>query len=153
MPPENRGYRPDRHRGYFSGSSGATFHIDIDTIPENKGAYALILSLDCEIECVVGRLGACHFHPGIYGYAGNAYGSGGLRARLRRHFSSGGSTHWHIDYLKPATTLLGAWVFDQGCECDVTEAMLSIPGASRPVDGFGASDCRRCRSHLVLLEE
>lgn len=152
MTPESKRYRPSRHRGYFSDNLGGKYYNDIDIIGSNKGSYGLILCLDRETEFAVGRLGLCHFRPGIYGYAGNAYGAGGLKARLRRHFASGGEPHWHIDYLKPMAKILGAWVFDQGCECDVTDAMLSIPTASRPVNGFGASDCRRCRSHLVLLE-
>jgi len=153
MSPNNSPYMATCGYGCFVQIPGASFHCESDTISDNKGSYALILSLDHEIQCEIGRLGPRHFPSGIYGYAGNAYGGGGLRARLRRHFASDGPTHWHIDYLKPVATLLGAWLFDQGCECDVADAMLSMPRACLPVDGFGASDCKRCHSHLILLEE
>ena len=153
MPPENKRYRPERHRDYFAEFSSALFPTDTVTIPNSKGSYALIFSLKGETQQVIGKLGLSCFRSGVYGYAGNAYGGGGLRARLQRHFASGGRTHWHIDYLKSLATLHGAWVFDEGCECDVANAMLSVPGACLSVDGFGASDCKRCRSHLVLLEE
>lgn len=145
-------YPPVSHQRLFASAQGAEFHVDMETIPEIIGAYAVILRLERSISVRVGRLGMCRFGAGLYGYAGNAYGPGGLSSRLRRHFKRHVRRHWHIDYLKPSARPLGAWVFENGQECEITEAMLSLANASVPVPGFGASDCRQCLSHLVRFD-
>ncbi len=55
--------------------------------------------------------------------------------------------HWHVDQLTCAGDVLGAWVFPGGDECTVNAALEKLP---TPLDGFGSSDCRQCRSHLRL---
>jgi Uri superfamily endonuclease len=57
----------------------------------------------------------------------------------------GKSIHWHIDTLTEAGTVLGAWTFPGGNECDLVTSLSHLPIA---VEGFGSSDCRRCKSHL-----
>ncbi len=60
---ENKRYRPERHRGYFAEFSSALFHTDIVTMPNSKGAYALIFSLKGETQQVIGKLGLSCFRP------------------------------------------------------------------------------------------
>jgi hypothetical protein len=64
-----------RYFGYFVQISSALFQNELETIDSNKGSYTLILSLNHKIQIVIGRLDLRQFRPGIYGYAGNAYGA------------------------------------------------------------------------------
>ena len=56
--------------------------------------------------------------PGFYLYCGSAKGPGGLAARLARHMRHGKAIRWHVDVLTEAGTVLGAWTFPGGDECD-----------------------------------
>ncbi|MFY9658919.1 MAG: DUF123 domain-containing protein [Methylocystis sp.] len=53
--------------------------------------------------------------------------------------------HWHVDQLTREGEVLGAFVFPGGEECAINATLDRLP---TPLDGFGSSDCRRCRSHL-----
>ncbi len=83
--------------------------------------------------------------PGLYLYCGSARGPGGLAARLARHMRREKRAHWHVDQLTCAGDVLGAWVFPGGDECAVNATLEKFP---TPLEGFGSSDCRHCRSHL-----
>jgi Uri superfamily endonuclease len=54
--------------------------------------------------------------------------------------------HWHIDNLTEAGHVLGAWTIVGGDECQLVASLAHLPV---PLDGFGNSDCRNCRSHLL----
>ncbi|SDH56387.1 GIY-YIG nuclease family protein [Roseospirillum parvum] len=90
--------------------------------------------------------------PGVYWYAGSAYGPGGLRARLGRHLRRDKAIRWHVDRLtvEPAVEV-GFLAFPGAGECALVAALLAA-GATVPVPGFGSSDCRICPSHLVCLD-
>ncbi|MFO7764873.1 MAG: DUF123 domain-containing protein [Pelovirga sp.] len=99
----------------------------------------------------IGRLGVKNFVRGWYGYCGSAFGPGGLRARLRHHFSPTCRCHWHIDYLKAHARLRTVcWCADINHEHNLSRYLLEA-GAQVPVAGFGSSDCG-CISHLVWVE-
>lgn len=68
-------------------------------IPALPGSYVLVFALEQPLGLEVGRLGVVDLAPGRYVYFGSAWGSGGLRARIRRHVRPDKSPHWHIDYL------------------------------------------------------
>jgi len=127
------------------------FHYDIENIPNFKGSYALILALkqDCEIE--VGQLGCLSFKAGYYGYAGSARGAGGLAARLKRHFRREKAFRWHVDYFRARADVIGVWLTTEGSECEIAAALRDLPAAGVGAPGFGASDCRRCDTHLVRI--
>lgn len=99
---------------------------------------------------VVGKLGLFAFPSGWYAYAGSARGPGGLAARVSRHECKSKLRHWHIDYLRAQAQPATVWytLSDAKLECDWAKALRELPGASIPVRGFGASDCR-CPSHLI----
>ena len=121
-------------------------------LPDGKGAYALLFSLPVSAHLKIGRLGEFDFPLGNQVYLGSGFGSGGLAARLRHHFTHLALPHWHVDFLHPAARLLGAaWVItDQRLECAWARKLTGLPGAYIPAPGFGASDCRQgCASHLV----
>lgn len=127
---------------------------DAGSIPAVGGSYALWLRLEKACRITVGRFGCWQFAAGDYLYAGSALGSGGLHARLKRHFSHPVRLHWHIDYLRREAQIMGAFYQVSGLalECLWSQAVAQAPGAQIPVPHFGASDCRRtCPAHLVYF--
>lgn len=115
-----------------------------------RGAYALVVLLPRPLVVPVGRRTATLL-AGRYLYGGNAYGPGGLRARLARHARREKRPRWHVDRLTAAGRVESMWAYQDTDECAVVAAALTRPGASIPVPGFGASDCRTCAAHLVRL--
>jgi Uri superfamily endonuclease len=117
--------------------------------PSAPGAYALLLRLAEPALAKAGRRETL-LAPGRYLYCGSAKGPGGLRARLARHMRRGKKAHWHIDRLTEAGTIEGAFIELGGDECALARRLSHLP---IPVEGFGASDCRLCCSHLLFLAE
>lgn len=117
----------------------------------SPGTYALLLEVAAPAEVEVGRLGARHFGAGVYLYAGSAFGSGGLAARLGHHLRAAPRLHWHIDFLRSVARVAAVWSTTdrRRLECTWASAARALRGA-HAVPGFGASDCR-CGSHLVGL--
>ena len=99
----------------------------------------------------IGRLGTFEFSPADYLYVGSALNS--LWPRVHRHLRGTGKRHWHVDHLRDAARLLGAWiaVTAENRECEVAAAIAALPGATRWPPRFGASDCR-CPGHLLRLD-
>jgi Uri superfamily endonuclease len=114
------------------------------------GTYALLLRGEQNQEIEVGALGTMTVRPGTYVYVGSAFGTGGLRAQVERHARSDGTTHWHVDSLRAVTTLEAVWYTHDAehRECTWAEVLRSLPEATVPLDGFGASDCN-CPAHLA----
>ncbi len=110
----------------------------------------LILRLPRPTAIGVGRLGHFRFPAGWYAYAGSARGPGGLVARVSRHLRSPKPSRWHVDYLRAFARPVEIWytVGTRKWECVWAQALSELAGASIPVAGFGASDCR-CPAHLV----
>ncbi len=125
-----------------------------DQLPTASGSYVLLLELKRPRQLKVGRLGAVILPAGVYAYAGSAFGSGGLRARLGRHLRGDGSPHWHIDYVRAVAKVRMCFytVSDIPLECAWSQALAALPGATLPVRGLGASDCQSgCGAHLIGL--
>jgi len=108
------------------------------------GAYLLLI--DVAAPMTMARPEYATLSAGRYLYAGSAYGPGGLRARISRHMRQSKPCRWHIDQLTAVADILGAWVLPNGNECELA---ARHPGLAAPIAGFGSSDCRRCRSHLL----
>ncbi len=122
----------------------------------NGGAYLIHLCLADAIEIPVGRLGVVALPPGRYVYAGSA--RHGLETRIGRHHRQWSERRsvrrWHIDAVlaHPACRWRLAQRFPGGHECALAQAVARLPGASIPVPGFGASDCRYgCPAHFLRL--
>lgn len=115
----------------------------------HPGSYALILCAFTHRIVRIGRIGQLSVTPGFYVYVGSAFGAGGIRARLAHHTRIAQRPHWHIDYLRRCALLEETWYTNDPCPREHQWAGLfrRSPGASEPLDGFGASDCQ-CRSHL-----
>jgi Uri superfamily endonuclease len=122
------------------------------TLRSAPGTYVLLIGVAAPQRISVGRLGTMALRPGTYAYAGSAFGSGGVRARVERHLRGTTSPHWHIDYLRPRGRMQHVWhTYDAARrECTWAEALRTMPGASAPLAGFGASDCG-CPAHLVYV--
>jgi Uri superfamily endonuclease len=117
------------------------------------GTYALVLSSAVPALIRVGRLGSLRLHPGFYVYIGSAHGPGGLRARLAHHLGPGSRPHWHIDYLRAHANPEAVWCCygPRPWEHQWAKCLGTLPEASIPLAGFGASDCA-CESHLYFFK-
>ena len=116
----------------------------------NGGLYHLVIDLSEGCVLTVGALGRIGFRRGSYLYTGSA--KRGLNQRIARHLSRHKRCRWHIDALTsaaPVSVLLidPSWLWT---ECERNRMVQALPGATVPIPGFGASDCR-CRSHLTYF--
>ncbi len=125
-----------------------------------KGSYTLIVFLETPSRIRISNRGWFNLKKGYYAYTGSALGNGavGLGRRVARHLKRTKTKHWHIDYLlaseKARVTAVIACSASTSKECQISRNIQSIDGASVPIDGFGASDCKQgCRSHLVYCGE
>jgi Uri superfamily endonuclease len=120
----------------------------------DSGSYLLWLRTDEAQTISVGALGEMDVTPGVYAYAGSAFGPGGVKARVGRHVRGEGALHWHVDYLRAVADLATVWFThdDARRECDWAEVLRELPGAGVPMDGFGASDCT-CPAHLIRFAQ
>lgn len=112
------------------------------------GTYALLFR-SSSAALRVGALGEVALREGFAVYVGSAFGPGGLAGRLRHHLKPVSRPHWHLDYLRPALELRGAWIGagPRHVEHEWASIFADVPSASIPLARFGASDCR-CASHL-----
>ena len=122
------------------------FWTNADEIPALPGAYVLAIELLKPIAVSVHSGSPVSIAAGRYLYCGSAKGPGGLRARIARHMRHGKVIRWHIDNLTEAGRVLGAWTLVGGHECELVAALAHLP---TPAGGFGSSDCRQCKSHLL----
>lgn len=124
-------------------------------LPDDKGAYILIVSVTKTKRLEIGRLGTFDMIPGYYAYVGSACGQGGIRARVGHHMESVAAPHWHIDYLLGIATPVEVWfaVSDRRLERDWVELLAEAPCFRSPIPRFGSSDYRRSRtSHLFYAK-
>lgn len=122
---------------------------DADNLAAEPGAYLLLLRLTAPV-ALPPRFGG-ELGRGVYVYAGSAWGPGGVRARCRRHFRPDKPPRWHVDWLRAGASDYRAAAFYGARECDLMDRVIAA-GGSQPIRGFGSSDCRRCTSHLAVLD-
>ena len=126
--------------------------FDLDephTLDAAPGAYILCLQILQPIEVEQNRFNGARLKPGLYLYCGSAKGPGGLAARLKRHLRAKKKPHWHIDQLTIPASDMAAIAVPGGEECELVDALLSTGEYSTALEGFGSSDCNKCRSHLL----
>jgi len=116
--------------------------------PTERGAYALVLPVENPVT-LLWRKQSIQLAAGWFVYAGNANAAGGIRGRLRHHMRANKLPHWHIDHLTNAARDIDAFVGIAGSECDIITRLSVVAGFQEPLPGFGSSDCRRCRTHLL----
>lgn len=120
-------------------------------IPKGPGVYALLIRLPRPLTLPVERLGRPVLDRGNYVYCGSARGPGGLAARVGRHLRRDKILRWHVDYLTVAGRIIDVLCRLDGSECDLVRCYGRLLGVTVPVPGFGSSDCRQCKSHLLLV--
>lgn len=125
-----------------------------------KGIYTLIILVNTKSRLKVRKLGYFNFKKGYYVYTGSALGNGAtsLKRRVIRHLKKKKSKHWHIDFLlankNVKITAVIAAESNVNRECQINNLIKNIQGASIPIVGFGAADCKQnCKSHLIYLGE
>ena len=121
----------------------------LDEISRQPGTYLLHFYSDRPASITVGRLGSLALTTGYYFYVGSAFGPGGLRARLRHHYSISQKPHWHLDYIRPSLKLQQVWYSHDAVRYEHEWATIlhEVSGLQIPLVGLGASDCRCC-SHF-----
>jgi Uri superfamily endonuclease len=119
--------------------------------PAESGAYALVLRLDRIARLDITTLKSPSLAAGLYLYAGSAWGPGGIRARVGRHLRRDKAKRWHIDHLTAKAKIERVIALPGRRECDIVDFALSAPTAFAPIARFGASDCRTCPAHLLVV--
>jgi sugar fermentation stimulation protein A len=116
----------------------------------DRGSYILVLHLQEDRRIVIGAAGEMLFPKGFYLYVGSAMTN--LTARLTRHLRLRKRTHWHIDWLRPHTTVRAVLPIRASArlECEIARRLSVESDWSMP--GFGCSDCS-CSSHLFATRE
>jgi len=127
--------------------------MDLD-FPVGPGTYGLLFYRPGDGRIEVGKLGRFGFPAGFYLYMGSALGPGGLAGRLRRHLNGVKRIHWHVDYLSEQAEVVEIWSTqgEERLEHVWAASAGQMAGATMPVAGFGASDCR-CPAHLYHFGE
>ncbi|MBT3330864.1 MAG: GIY-YIG nuclease family protein [Rhodospirillaceae bacterium] len=128
---------------------------DLFDLPGSLGAYALLIQLPRSLTLPIPRLQSPTLAPGLYVYCGSARGPGGLAARVGRHLRAEKPIRWHVDHLttggENAGRVLDVLCLPDGDECELVGQLGAMSGVAVPVPGFGSSDCRQCRSHLLSV--
>ena len=117
------------------------------------GTYIIVLKVKTARNIEIGKIGQFKFKKGYYFYTGSAHGPGGIKARIERHIKRNKPEHWHIDYLRSASSIVAILVgySKMKKECVWASKLRSSPSFTIPVNGFGSSDCL-CVSHLFFSE-
>ena len=119
-----------------------------------KGAYTLIIDLEKDLSFSLKTLGDLSFEKGTWIYIGSAMGNGStsLENRIRRHFRSEKTIHWHIDHLLKSNSRIRSAIWAESSthiECDIAKSIEQMKNISPGPRGFGASDCKKkCWTHL-----
>ena len=101
----------------------------------------------------IGRWGMLDIQSGFYLYIGSAFGSGGVRARVLRHFRQSKRKHWHIDYLREKLEPVKAfYTYNTQCREHQWASAIAKHDGIQMVKGFGCSDCS-CYSHLFIAKQ
>lgn len=125
----------------------------MNSIPNAPGVYILVLYLSQTTTITFNRKSSQHSFPsGWYVYVGSARGPGGLSRRVARHQrrnADGKRMHWNVDYFRELAPIVEVWYSytrSEQMEHEWASAVSSMHGATVPVQGFGANDCRQCCS-------
>ena len=124
----------------------------LDEVPDAPGAYAVVLHLRQPVPLGLNAVSASSAPAGWHVYLGSARGPGGLRARLARHLRPNKKRHWHIDRLTLEADAILVSAVREGSECSLVDRLSEVPDLACLLPGFGSSDCRSCRGHLLSFQ-
>ncbi len=116
-----------------------------------KCIYILIIQVSSDINVNIGAVGERAFAKGLYAYVGSAQTN--MEQRVKRHLRIKKRKFWHIDYLlyNAAAKIIKVF-FKEGNKTEECKTAKSLSEKSKPIDGFGCSDCK-CKSHLFYIED
>jgi Uri superfamily endonuclease len=138
-------------------------------LPDERGAYAMILKTAAPGPLALGRNGAkgrMEVLPGFYAYSGSAcQRRGGIAARYKHHLKPAVELDllWLVDFLRLRCSIVEVWTTTEPSqsafsreerrvrERQVAECVLETPGASVPVPKFG-TPLRPCPAYLAYFE-
>ncbi|MGA2296211.1 MAG: GIY-YIG nuclease family protein [FCB group bacterium] len=121
----------------------------------NSGSYQIFIKLKKDSIIKIGALGEFNFKKGIYIYTGSAMRN--LSQRIERHKRKHlKKTWWHIDYLLACVNaeIIDIKIYPSVVreECKRNQKLLKKKDTFIPVPGFGSSDCKVCKTHLVGIK-
>ena len=123
----------------------------VDDISTRLGSYGLLIELSKDLPLSRPLFCGVVLKKGQYLYVGSAFGSGGIRGRVRHHLSQPKSAHWHVDDLTNVGWVQAIFIFPGVNECEVIKRFQRVTAIQTPVPGFGSSDCATCEAHLVQM--
>jgi Uri superfamily endonuclease len=112
------------------------------------GAYVLVMELARPVLFSRPALGEARF-SGWLAYVGSARGSGGIAARLGRHFRPDKKVRWHVDELTNTVRQITAVAVPGMSECGLVAQLVESGEFVTAFKGFGSSDCHCCEAHLL----
>jgi len=124
---------------------------DPEKLTDAPGAYLLLINIERPVD-LPRRFAGQTLAEGYFGYAGSAYGPGGIRARCRRHLGKPSTLRWHVDWLTTLADNVQALALPGGTECRLIEALVKDAQTRIPIPGFGSTDCKQCPAHLVEFD-
>ena len=121
-----------------------------------SGIYILEIEAKTEFKLSIKKYGEEVFPKGYYYYVGSAQQS--FYHRIKRHLQKTKKIHWHIDYLLDIPTNDIKTVFalkdkPKSFECKVVNEIGKDENLYHLMNGFGNSDCRSCKSHLLYCKK
>ncbi|MBT5872291.1 MAG: GIY-YIG nuclease family protein [Candidatus Latescibacteria bacterium] len=116
----------------------------------SPGTYIIVMRSGQEASLQIRSWGRIELRRGWYIYVGSAFGPGGIRARVSRHFREDKAKHWHIDDITALARPQSAWFSVESQRLEHTWATVCQQSDEfTAVRGFGCSDCT-CYSHLFF---
>lgn len=121
-----------------------------------SGIYILEIEAKNNFQLGIKKYGEEVFPKGYYYYVGSAQKS--FYHRIKRHLQKTKNIHWHIDYLLDIPTNNIKTIFairnkSKSFECKVVSELESNDNLQHLIKGFGNSDCRTCKSHILYSKK
>lgn len=127
-----------------------------NTSQNNNGLYQLYIVLNKPIKIILTKFGEILFPEGLYVYTGSAKKN--LLQRINRHLrKKEKKIHWHIDYFlmskEVKIVLIKILRGKKQSECRLNLQTQKKLKGKIITEGFGSSDCNKCKSHLLHITE
>lgn len=122
----------------------------------NSGLYQLYIVLNKPIKITLTKFGEILIPKGVYIYTGRAKKN--LLQRINRHLKKKEKKiHWHIDHLLASKEVRIVRIKiirgKKQSECQINlQTQKNIKGKII-IEGFGSSDCNKCKSHLLYISQ
>jgi sugar fermentation stimulation protein A len=121
-----------------------------------SGIYILELSSAKNFKVGIKKFSDIKLNSGFYYYIGSAQKN--YNSRLVRHLKKSKTIHWHIDHLTTNAFLKINKIYllensNKELECGTVQLLEQLRNINHPLEGFGNSDCKVCKSHLLYSKD